>query len=67
MAFAVSTNVRIADQSSAYRGHRGQVMRVDGDNHYVRVDQHGCHNRVLLRTDQLKEDFGTQLVDYRQC
>ncbi len=67
MAFDVNDKVRVADQSSRYRGHRGVVMAVSGSLHQVRLDGHGCRGRVPLRTDQLKIDTTTHLVSYAQC
>lgn len=70
MAFNVDDQVRVADQSSEYRGHSGTVMAVDGDNHQVRLFGHGCNDRVTLRTDQLKADSrtsGAAGLDYSHC
>ena len=67
MAFAVDDKVRVADESSEYRGHRGEVQNVNGELHYVRIDQHGCNNQVLLRTDQLQLDLTAHQTDYSQC
>lgn len=70
MAFNVGDQVRVADQSSEYRGHSGDVMAVDGDNHEVRLYGHACAGRVTLRTDQLRTDTrttGAAALDYTNC
>jgi transcription antitermination factor NusG len=67
MAFAVGTKVRVADESSEYRGHRGEITSVNGERHRVRLDQHGCATNTLLRTDQLQEDLTAHQTDYTQC
>lgn len=67
MAFSASTKVRVADQSSEYRNHKGVVVSASGDDHQVRLDQHGCGKTVLLRTDQLVQDYTTHPTDYSQC
>ena len=40
MAFNVNDQVRVADQSSPYRQHRGIVKSVSGSLHQVRLDGH---------------------------
>lgn len=67
MAFNVNDKVRVADQSSEYRLHRGVVKAVSGEVHDVRIDGHGCHQTVKLRTDQLKADTTTHPTSYAQC
>lgn len=67
MAFSPATKVRVADQSSEYRGRRGVVMEVASDNHLVRLDGNSCSKTVRLRTDQLKQDYTTHVTDYSQC
>jgi len=67
MAFNVDDKVRVIDESSEYRGHRGVVKAVTDDNHQVRLDGHGCAGRVTLRTDQLATDALTHPTDYTQC
>ncbi len=67
MAFSIGDRVRVADQSSEYRRHRGTVKAVDTDLHQVQLEGHGCNGRVPLRTDQLKIDTTTLVVSYAQC
>jgi len=67
MAFDVADKVRVADQSSRYRGHRGVVKAVSGSLHQVRLEGHGCAGRIPLRTDQLKADTRADAVSYAQC
>lgn len=70
MAFNVGDQVRVADQSSEYRGKSGDVMAVSDDNHEVRLYGHGCSDRVTLRTDQLRADSrttGDAALDYSRC
>ena len=67
MAFNVNDQVRVADQSSPYRQHRGIVKSVSGSLHQVRLDGHACKGRVPLVTSQLKIDATTLPTSYAQC
>jgi|GEM_PF-6751398 len=67
MAFNVNDKVRVADQSSSYRTHRGVVKSVSGSLHQVRIDGHGCKGRVPLVTGQLKIDTTSHPTSYAQC
>lgn len=67
MAYSLNDQVRVADQSSEYRGHSGVVKGVSGDNHDVRLFGHSCAGRVVLRTDQLQADTRAVPIDYSRC
>ena len=67
MAYTVDTRVRVASQKSQWRGLSGVVKAVDGDNHEIRLDGHGCKGRELLTTDELKPDTRTAPYDYSRC
>ncbi len=67
MAFSISDRVRVIDQSSEYRGHRGTVKAVSGELHDVQLEGQGCHGRAPLRTDQLLADETDMVVSYAQC
>ena len=67
MAFSVDDKVRVADESSAYRGHRGVVQAVSSDLHDVRLEGFGCSQVVQLLTGQLKADTRPNSVSYAMC
>lgn len=67
MAFAVDARIRVADGSSAYRWKKGTVISVDGDQHQVRLDGHGCNGRTEFLTGQLKSDGTPEVLNYGQC
>ncbi len=69
MAFNdVGNRVRIADDSSQWRGHSGLVVSQDtiDDTLYnnVRIDGHGAHSHQPFLTAQLKTEPLASPVDY---
>ncbi len=64
MAFSVGQRVRVADQSSGYRGMSGIVKVVTDD---VRLDGHACTGRIRFLTGQLKVDGTVSALSYAQC
>lgn len=67
MAFNVDDQIIVTDQSSHYRNRRGFVKSVSGELHQVQLDQHGCNNRVALRTSQMRADSVATVADYSYC
>ncbi len=68
MAFSVSNRVRVADQSSQYRGLKGIVVAVNSGSAYgVRLEGHPCGSQQRFLEGQLKADSTTARVSYAQC
>ncbi len=67
MAFSVTNRVKVADESSQWRGLSGTVMVVASDNHDLRLDGHPCKSRHRFLTAQLKLDGRTAPIDYTRC
>lgn len=65
--YNAATAVRVADQSSQFRGGRGVVKTRDGDKHYVRLEGHPNNSVQLFLGAQLKTDGRPARVDYSQA
>lgn len=68
MAFSVSNRVRVADQSSQFRGCKGEVVAVNSGSAYgVRLEGHPCGSQQRFLESQLKTDATAEAVSYDQC
>ena len=62
--YDAGTRVRVADFTSQYRGHTGEVLSRSGSTHDVRLDGFGGSQSVPLLTPQLRDNPPASYVDY---
>ena len=67
MAFVVTDRVRVADQSSQWRGLSGEVMLADDPDYDVRLDGHACGTTQRFLERQLQADATAEPLDYSRC
>lgn len=62
--YNAGTRVKVADASSQWRGHVGEVLSRDGSTHNVRLDGFAKDATVPLLTPQLRRDLTEEVLDY---